>query len=63
MLSINKRIAELQQTAGPLKLDLSKIEMAVSRSNFFYHQFDLYILFILLRATSIQNIEALCIVS
>ena len=30
----NKRIAELQQTAGPLKLDLSKIEMSVSRSIF-----------------------------
>ena len=31
----NKRIAELQQTAGPLKLDVSKFEMAVSRSNVF----------------------------
>ena len=31
----DKRIAELQQTAGPLKLGVSKIEMAVSRSNFF----------------------------
>ena len=31
----NKRIAELQQTAGPLKLGVSKIEMAVSRSNIF----------------------------
>ena len=31
----NKRIAELQQTAGPLKLGVSKIEMAVSRSNLF----------------------------
>ena len=31
----NKRIAELQQTAGPLKLGISKIEMAVSRSTIF----------------------------
>ena len=34
-LKVNKRIAELQQTAAPLKLGVSKIEMAVSRSNFF----------------------------
>ena len=33
--NVNKRIAELQQTAGPLKLGVSKIEMAVSRSNIF----------------------------
>ena len=33
--NVNKRIAELQQTAAPLKLGVSKIEMAVSRSNFF----------------------------
>ena len=31
----NKRIAELQQTAGILKLGVSKIEMAESRSNLF----------------------------
>ena len=30
------RIAELQQTAAPLKLGVWKIEMAVSRSIFFY---------------------------
>ena len=51
----NKRIAELQQTAGPLKLGVSKFEMAVSRSHFLNHQFGLYALFILLRATLIQN--------
>ena len=32
---MDKRIAGLQQTAGPLKLGVSKIEMAVSRSNIF----------------------------
>ena len=35
IINNNKRIAELQQTAGPLKLGVSKIEMAVSRSNIF----------------------------
>ena len=31
----NNRIAEMQQTAGYLKLDVSKIEKTVSRSNLF----------------------------
>ena len=57
-----KRIAELQQTAGPLELGVSKIGMAVSRSNFFITNLVNIHFFILLRAISLQNIEVLCIV-
>ena len=50
-LTKNKRIADLKQAIGPLKLVLSKIEMAVS-SLFFNEQFVLYTCFIPLIAIS-----------
>ena len=55
VLSFNKQVEQAYRRAATdrrsSKLGVSKIEMAVSRSIFLDHQFGLYILFILLRAT------------
>ena len=57
VLSFNKQVEQAYRRAATdrrsSKLGVSKIEMAVSRS-FFYHQFGLYILFILLIARVIS---------